>query len=73
MSPTHVDDASLSLLYHKYLRYVDVLKALYHKIPIDFEYSRNNSNIYQSFRVQSKSLLEYTYISSIIELMKVRC
>ena len=45
MSPTHVDDASLSLLYHKYLRYVDVLKALYHKIPIDFEYSRNNSNI----------------------------
>ena len=49
MSPTHVDDASLSLLYHKYLRYVDVLKTLYHKIPIDFEYNRICSLFVHSF------------------------
>ena len=41
MSPTHVNDSPLSLLYHKYLRFVDILEILHHKIPIDFEYSRN--------------------------------
>ena len=41
MSPTHVDDSSLSLLYHKHLRYVDISKVLHHETPIDFEYSRN--------------------------------
>ena len=29
MSPTHVDDASLSLLYHKCLQYVNNSKVLY--------------------------------------------
>lgn len=46
MSPTHVDDPSLSLLYHKYLRYVDILGSLYHETPIDFDYNRIVSNIY---------------------------
>ena len=46
MSPTHVDDASLSLLYHKYLRYVDFLGVLYHKAHVDFNYKRIYANIY---------------------------
>ena len=41
MSPTHVDDAPLSLLYHKYLRYVDISKILYCKTRIGIEYNRN--------------------------------
>ncbi len=40
MSPTHVDDTSLSLLYHKYLRYVDISDVLHHETPIDFDYNR---------------------------------
>ena len=46
MSPTHVDNSSLSLLYHKYLRYVDILEVLYHETPIDFDYNRTCANIY---------------------------
>ena len=46
MSPTHVDDASLSLLYYKYLRYVDILGVLYHETPIDVYYNRAYANIY---------------------------
>ncbi len=46
MSPTHVDNSSLSLLYHKYLRYVNILGVLYHETPIGFEYNRTYANIY---------------------------
>ena len=46
MSPTHVNNSSLSLLYHKYLRYVDILEALYHKALVDFNYNRIYANIY---------------------------
>ena len=46
MSPTHVDDSSLYLLYHKYLRYVDILEVLYHEAPIDVDYNRIYTNIY---------------------------
>ena len=46
MSPTHVDDASLSLLYHKYLRYVNILEALYHKAHVDFNYNQIYTNIH---------------------------
>ena len=45
MSPTHVDDSSLSLLYHKYLRYVDILEILYHKTSISIDYNRIYTNI----------------------------
>ncbi len=45
MSPTHVDNSSLSLLYHKYLRYVDILGALHHKAHMDFDYNRTYANI----------------------------
>ena len=45
MSPTHVDDASLSLLYHKHLRYVDILGVLYHETPIDIDYNKTYTNI----------------------------
>lgn len=87
MSPPHVDDSSLSLLYHKYLRYVDILKVLYIVrlicilfmietilIPFyTFEYNRIDMHNLQYFRLYSKSLLESLIVSSIIESMKVRC
>ena len=46
MSPTHIDDTSLSSLYHKYLRYVDILGVLYHEAPTDVDYNRTYANIY---------------------------
>ena len=46
MSPTHVDDTSLSSLYHKHLRYVDILDVLYHETPTDVDYNRTDTNIY---------------------------
>ncbi len=86
MSPTHVDDSSLSLLYHKYLRYVDISKVLYIVrlicilfmietilIPFyTFEYNRIDMHNLQYFRLYSKLLLESLIVSSIIESMKVR-
>ena len=46
MSPTHVDDSSMVLLYHKHLRCVDILGVLYHEAPTDVDYNRTYANIY---------------------------
>ena len=51
MSPTHVDDSSMVLLYHKYLRYVDILGVLYHETPTDVDYNRNHCWNIHLFRV----------------------